>query len=306
MTTTQTRADVTFDSGGTECAAWFYPGCDISPFATDAGRPVVVLAHGFAGTKDSGLDAFARRFAAAGLAAFAFDYRGFGMSGGIPRQHISMQAQAQDYRAAIEAAKKQPGVDPGRIIVWGVSQSGGHALNVAVDRDDIRAVIAMVPLVNGLAAGKHAYPQTGAGAMARSAVRGMSSAIGGKLGRRPIMMPVVGRPGERGALTAPGFYESYTAIAGPSWRNEVDAAVTTEVGGFRADQHGDRIRGKVLVQIADYDRGAPPHAAAKAAFRAHAEVRHYPCDHFDVFEPNDWFEAAVTHQLSFLTRHLGS
>lgn len=48
----------------------------------------------------------------------------------------------------------------------------------------------------------------------------------------------------------------------------------------------------------------PPHAAAKAAFRARAEVRHYPCDHFDLFPGKPWHEAAVAHASLFLTRHL--
>ena len=36
-------------------------------------------------------------------------------------------------------------------------------------------------------------------------------------------MPIVARPGEVGALALPGHYESYLAIAGPTWRNEIDA-----------------------------------------------------------------------------------
>ena len=48
----------------------------------DAGRPVVVMAHGLGGTKDSGLEPFAEALAAAGLDVLAFDYRGFGASSG--------------------------------------------------------------------------------------------------------------------------------------------------------------------------------------------------------------------------------
>ena len=58
------------------------------------------------------------------------------------------------------------------------------------------------------------------------------------------------------------------------------------------------------MQIADFDRSAPPHAAAKAAFRGRAQVRHYPCDHFDVWPGKDWFDAALAHQVHFLTRTL--
>ena len=94
------REDVTFDSDGTDCHAWFFPAAAPSPFATADGVPVVVMAHGFGGTKDSGLEPFARRLADAGLAVFAFDYRGFGLSGGSPRQRVSMVSQIADYHAA--------------------------------------------------------------------------------------------------------------------------------------------------------------------------------------------------------------
>ncbi|MHC3001483.1 alpha/beta hydrolase [Gordonia metallireducens] len=305
MTTPSGAQTVRFPSSGIDCDAWFFTGSSDSPFEVDGKRPVVVMAHGFAGTKDSGLAPFAQRFAEAGLAVFAFDYRGFGLSGGQPRQQISLERQADDYRAAIVAAKKQPGVDPDRVILWGVSQSGGHALTVSSGRADIAAVISVIPLVNGLAAGRVAYDQVGGAAIARSTASAVASAVSSKLGRGPKMMRVVGEPGDRdAALTAPGFLESYLAIAGPSWRNEVDASVGLEIGGFRADKHVSDIHAPVLVQIADHDSAAPPHAAAKTAFKARAEVRHYPCDHFDVFEGNDWFEPCVGHAISFLTRHL--
>ncbi|MCR5979780.1 alpha/beta fold hydrolase [Gordonia jinghuaiqii] len=305
MTTPNGAVTVRFSSSGTDCDAWFFAGAETSPFEVDGTRPVVVMAHGFAGTKDAGLEPYARRLSEAGLAVFAFDYRGFGLSGGQPRQQVSMERQADDYRAAIVAAKEQPGVDPQRVILWGVSQSGGHALAVAADRTDVAAVIAAIPLVNGLAAGRVAYRQAGGLAIAKSTATAVASSLASRLGRAPKMMRVVGDPGDHGAaLTAPGFKESYLAIAGPSWRNEVDASVGLEVGAFRADKYAGRVAAPVLFQIADHDSAAPPHAAAKTAFKAHAEVRHYPCDHFDIFEGNDWFEPSVSHQIAFLTRHL--
>ncbi|MCG7631515.1 lysophospholipase [Gordonia McavH-238-E] len=305
MSTPDGATTVRFSSSDAECDAWFLPGAASSPFEVDGTRPVVVMAHGFAGTKDSGLGPYAQRFAEAGLAVLAFDYRGFGLSGGEPRQQISLERQADDYRAAIVAAKKQPGVDPGRIILWGVSQSGGHALTVAADREDVAAVIAVIPFVNGPAAGRVAYAQNGGAAIAKSTATAVASAVSRRLGRAPRMMRVVGQPGDTGAaLTAPGYQESYQAIAGPSWRNEVDASVGLEIGGFRADKYAHRVSAPVLFQIADFDSVAPPYAASKTAFKARAEVRHYPCDHFDVFAGNDWFEPCVKHEIGFLTRHL--
>ncbi|WP_420751814.1 alpha/beta fold hydrolase, partial [Rhodococcus sp. O3] len=56
-----------------------------------------MMAHGLGGTKDSGLQPFAQRLADAGLDVFAFDYRGFGSSGGAVRQRVDVADQLDDY-----------------------------------------------------------------------------------------------------------------------------------------------------------------------------------------------------------------
>jgi pimeloyl-ACP methyl ester carboxylesterase len=286
------------------CDAWFFEPETDSSFERAGGHPVVVMAHGFGGTKDSGLAPFAQELRAAGLGVFAFDYRGFGASAGEPRQRISVAAQLADFRAAIAAAARQPGVDPGCVVLWGISMSGGHALTVAADRTDVCAVISVVPLVSGPAAGLRALRQVGAAAIAGSTATAVRSALSARLGLAPTMIPIVGHPGERAALTADGYYDSYLALAGPMWRNEVEATVGLEMGSYRVAPHASRITAPVLMQIADFDRVAPAHAAAKVAFKARAEVRHYPCDHFDLFRTGPWFDPAVDHQLHFLRRHL--
>jgi dienelactone hydrolase len=298
-----TPTTVTFDSHGVRCEAWHLPAAH-DDLAIGAGRPVVVMAHGLAGTKDSGLLAFAEGFAAAGMDALVFDYRGFGTSGGTPRQAVSLAAQVDDYRAAMQAAAALPDVDGSRLVLWGISLAGGHVLRAAAGRDDVAAVVAAVPLVDGLAAARHALASYPGKQIARSTAVGIGSRIGRLRGRAPRMMPVVARPGEVGAFTLPSAYEDYLAIAGPTWRNEIAADVTLELGTREPLKRAAELRCPVLVQIADFDLSAPPQAAAKAAFRARAEVRHYPCDHFDLFPGKAWHEPAVAHATRFLTRHL--
>ena len=295
--------EITFVSQGVECAAWHFTAAG-DALATPAGRPVVVMAHGLAGTVDSGLAPFAERLAGVGLDVLAFDYRGFGASGGRPRQTVSIAGQVEDYRAAMTAAAALPGVDPQRLVLWGVSLSGGHVLEAAADRPDVAAVVSLTPLVDGLAAGRHALASHQPSEMARSTLAGLRSRVSAAVGRPPVMMPVVARPGEMGALTLEGSYEDYLAMAGPTWRNEIDASMGFELGNQRATKAADRVTAPVLVQIADLDRSAPPHAAGKAAVKARAEVRHYPCDHFDVWPGKPWFEPAAAHQVAFLVRHL--
>ena len=295
---------LTFDSHGDACDAWHLTGRG-DRFAGPAGRPCVVMAHGFAGTKDSGLLPFAQALAGAGLDVLAFDYRGFGLSGGEPRQTVSMARQLEDYEAAMAAAAGLPGVDPSRLVLWGVSLGGGHVFAVAAGRDDVAAVIALTPLVDGPAAGRLAFAHHGAGPLLRSTATSIRSRISSAAGRRPVMMPVVGKPGEQAALTLPGCETDYLSIAGPSWRNEIDAGIGLELGRYRPARKAGEVRCPLLVQVADFDRSAPPQAAMKAAFAGRAEVRHYPCDHFDVYAGKEWHEAAVAHQIGFLDRLLG-
>jgi pimeloyl-ACP methyl ester carboxylesterase len=166
--------------------------------------------------------------------------------------------------------------------------------------------VSVVPLVDGLAAGRHALGSHTGREIARSTALGLRSRVARLSGREPRMMPVVARPGEVGALTLPGALEDYLAIAGPTWRNEIAADVSLELGSREPLKRAADVRCPVLVQIADFDRSAPPQAAAKAAFRARAEVRHYPCDHFDLFPGKPWHQPAASHAASFLTRHLSA
>ncbi|WP_102145433.1 alpha/beta hydrolase [Mycobacterium hubeiense] len=291
-----TYTEVSFDSAGVSCSAWHFRG------AGDGPRPIVVMAHGFGGTKDSGLAPFAERLSAAGIDALAFDYRGFGASEGQPRQTLSTKRQIADYHAAVAAAKRLPGVDG--VVLWGASFSGGHALRVAAERDDIAAVISLTPMTSGLAAGRAAVASRDVLSALRWTLTGVKSRIAVARGRSAIMMPLVARPGEPGALALDGAYESYLSMAGPTWRNEIDSAVGLEAALIRTTPSAKKLRCPVLVQIADFDRYVPADAVAKTAAHARAQVHHYPCDHFDVWPGHQWFDKVAADQVAFVTRAL--
>lgn len=54
---------------------------------------MIVMAHSLGGVRQMRLDAFARRFSAAGCRCLVFDYRHFGASAGEPRQLLSVRRQ---------------------------------------------------------------------------------------------------------------------------------------------------------------------------------------------------------------------
>ncbi|MCM5680430.1 alpha/beta fold hydrolase [Schlegelella sp. S2-27] len=93
--------------------------------------PAVVLANGFSGTQDWIVPQFASRFAEAGVAALAFDYRHLGRSAGEPRQLIDPRRQRADVRAALAFLRTQPAVDARRVALWGTSLGGSHVVEVA-------------------------------------------------------------------------------------------------------------------------------------------------------------------------------
>lgn len=294
-----TGREVHFDSGGVRCAGWHFAGSGSAP------RPAVVMAHGFAGTADSGLEPFAERLREAGLDVLAFDYRGFGRSEGSPRQRIGIDDQLADYRAALATAAALPGADASRLVLWGASLSGGHVIRLAAGRTDIAAVIAMTPMTNPLATGAKVIRQSGLAGALRATGLGVGSRIAAAAGRPGLLMPVVSEPGGGGALALDGCLTSYLAIAGPSWRNEIDASIGIELSRISTARYARALRTPLLVQIADFDRLVPAHAAARTAELGRAIVHRYPCDHFEVWPGNDWFEHAVADQLRFLRRVLG-
>src|SRR5438552_823754 len=141
FTSAMQREKVRFASGDTTCVGWFYPGTN------GAG---VIMAGGFAVTKEPGTDRFAARFHDAGFTVLAFDYRRLGESGGQPRQVVRVREQLADWHAAIGYARTLPGVE--RIAIWGFSASGGHVFRVAAANPAIAAAIAQTPNADGLAA----------------------------------------------------------------------------------------------------------------------------------------------------------
>ncbi len=105
------RRDIDFSSEGATCVGWLY-----IPDGIPAGQkvPAIVMANAITAVKEMVLPAYAERFAAAGFACLAFDFRFLGESGGEPRNQIFAAAQIDDLRNAISWLGTQPEVDAAR------------------------------------------------------------------------------------------------------------------------------------------------------------------------------------------------
>lgn len=289
---TGARVDVRIPSAGEELAAYLY-----RPSSPEGPVPCVVMAHGFSGTRDDGLPAYAEAFRQAGFAVVLFDYRYFGASTGKPRQLLDIARQQDDYRAAVAWARKADGIDAGRIVLWGTSFSGGHVLVVAADDPLIAAVIAQAPFTDSIPVIRRMSART----LLHAGALGIADRLGALAGRPPIYMAAVGPPGSFAALTEPDALSGYESILGPNtlWRNEFAARLILAFAGFRPVRSAPRLRMPALFCVCDGDTTTPPESSIRAAHEApRGELRRYPYGHFAIY--ND--PQAKADQVEFLRR----
>ncbi len=293
------REDVSFDSHGTSCAAWLYRPDDVpSP-------PIIVMAHGFAAIRVLRLDAYAARFAEAGYAVLVFDYRGWGDSAGEPRRVLDIGAQQQDWRAGVAHARALDGVDTKRVVAWGTSFGGGHALHLAAEDQALAAVIAQVPHISGPAS-TFAQPP---GHVARLVAAALRDQIGALVGREPFRIAAAGYPGDLAMMTSPDAAPMAIRLAGDRYEellreNSVAARIALRVPFYSPGRRARRITAPTLVQIAERDSVTPRDVAVKAARRIpRGEIRTYDCQHFEPYL-DPYFDTVVADQINFLATHV--
>ena len=294
--------EITFTSGNDCCSAWHFPATS-DEFTGLGGRPCVVMAPGFGATRDNSLTGYALGFAAAGIDVLLFDYRGFGASGGSPRQLVSVRRQRQDYHAALAAARALPGIDPAQIVLWGVSYSGGHAVVVAAQDQRAAAVISLTPAMDGVSVLVQLARTGGPRYLVRAAGHGLRDALHALAGRSPHLVPMVGEPGSNAIFARDGGLEAYGVLAGPSWRNEVSARAALAAGFNRPIRFASRVACPLLVQAGSRDSIAPLSSARRAVAKAgtRSELQTYPVDHLDVYVGLVQ-EQMLAHQLDFMRR----
>lgn len=291
-----TRHDVSFDSAGDTCAAWlFLPDGVANP-------PVVILGHGLGATREMRLDAFAERFAQAGIAAMAFTYRHFGDSGGQPRQLLSIKRQLADWDAAIAHVKTRPDVDGTRVAVWGSSFGGGHAIIVASRHPELRAAVSQCPFTDGVASARALGP---VGTMRLLPTVGRD-VLAMAMRKDPVLITLAGAPGEKALMSAPDALPGYLALVpeGGTFSNEVAARVAPTITRHRPGKAAKDVKMPILFCICDHDSVTPPEETLGYAKTApHGEIKRYDAGHFDLYLGTP-FEVIVADQTEFLTRHL--
>lgn len=294
------RKDVEFISKGAKCAAWLY--LPEKTKNTVKNPPVVIMAHGFAAERTFRLPAFAERFVNSGMAVLLFDYRNFGASEGTPRNLVNPFRHVEDWKAAVAHVRSIDEVNSDKIALWGSSFGGGHVVVTAAKDAGISAVVAQVPMLDGLTSLLMIGPIN----MIKGSFLGMRDLLRIITFREPFYVPVVAVPEKFGVMNKPDSKPGYLAIVPDDspWENKCPARIALLIGLYRPIKFAKKVKCPALIVTAEDENLVSPKSTAKATKRMKkGTLVTVPGGHFDVYVGEN-FERIVKLQADFLEEHL--
>jgi pimeloyl-ACP methyl ester carboxylesterase len=274
--------------------------------------PTVVMTHGFSATITGMVaDRYAEVLHAAGLNVLLFDHRGFGLSGGEPRQVLNRWIQARGYRDALDFVTTLPVVDASRLAIWGDSMSASVALGVASFDERVRAVVVQVP-----GCGSEPPPPDPDGSGFRALrdtflLADVESHPKETIGPMAVVSPdQIGSPSLLEPITAFRWFIDYGARPGTGWQNWATLVVADTPVPYHAGLVAPHLQGASLWVLAGDDEmpGAEPDVARMVfdAAPQPKELLEIGGGHFGLlYHPSPLFDQVSATQADFLLRHLG-
>jgi fermentation-respiration switch protein FrsA (DUF1100 family) len=284
--------------GGIELGAWLF-------VPEGAGVwPAITMAHGFAGSKEHGLERFAEAFAAAGFVVLVHDHRNFGASGGQLRADVDPWRQIADWRRAISYLETRPEVDPTRIGLWGTSYAGGHAIVLGATDRRIGCVVAQVPTISGYEQGLRRVSADALPALEHTFDEDERAQLRGQPPRRQALVsadPAV--PAAYRSKEAIDFY--LQPIPAGLWENEVTLRSTRAARMYEPGAWISRVSPTPLLLVVARDDKLTVTDLALAAYERALEPKRLaliPGGHFDAYR--DQFPLAEAAATSWFRAHL--
>lgn len=233
----------------------------LKPEAPGASWPIVVMAPGFGGIIQNSAIRYARAFATHGLTVLLYDHPRFGASDGTPRQDVDPVLQHRTYRDAVTFAQHVPGIDAGRIGLWGSSYGGGHVIEVAATDRRVACVVAQVPTISGH---QQALRRLGRDGMKAMQARFDADRARQLQGALPATLPLVSVDPEM-----PGYFNSQRAYDNymvDGFVNEITLRSIERNWEYEPGTKIDRISPTPLLMIVAADDEATPADLALQAY----------------------------------------
>jgi dienelactone hydrolase len=117
----------------------------VRPVGIDGQLAAIVVTGSWTTVKEQMAGVYARQLAAAGFACLAFDFTGWGQSGGRVREQEDPRLKASDIRAAVSMLSGVSDIDPDRIGALGICASAGYTATNAASDERVRALGLVAP-----------------------------------------------------------------------------------------------------------------------------------------------------------------
>ncbi|MBJ2154278.1 alpha/beta hydrolase [Variovorax sp. IB41] len=297
------RMDVEFQAeGGVALRAWLYvPEGGTRPVKP---YPAITMAHGYAGTREHGIEAFAKAFAESGFVVLLHDHRGFGASEGTPRQDVDPWRQIADWRRAISYLESLDYVDANRIGLWGTSYAGGHAIVLGATDRRLRCVVSQVPTISGFEQGLRRIPPEGVAAVEAAFSEDERGQLRGEpLRRQKIVSADMSEPASYRAKDAIDFY--LQPVPEGLWTNEVTVRSTRAARMYEPGAWIARVSPTPLLMVVALNDTVTVTDLALAAYERALEPKKLvsiPGGHFDPYLVN--FPQSSAAALAWFQAHL--
>jgi hypothetical protein len=102
-------------------------------------HPAAITAGPMTSVKEQVTGVYAAALAQRGIAALAIDHRGFGESGGAPRQYEHHARKVEDLRAGLDFLTRTPGIDGARLGAAAICLGSGYAAHLAASDKRVKA-----------------------------------------------------------------------------------------------------------------------------------------------------------------------
>lgn len=268
------------------------------PIGVSAVTPAlaVVVAGAWFTVKEQMPSRYAAELAKRGLIALAFDFRGFGESGGKLRQRETPADKIADMAAAARWLAGQPEV-AGNVGLLGVCAGAGYAVGAA-GVPEVGAVAVVAPWLHDKALVEAVYGGPD-GVAALTAVAADARASLAATGEQPFV-PAASTTDHRAVMFGAPYYTETARGQIPAWRNEIDPGFWPDWLGFDAQAFAAKLNRPFA--MVESDAAALP-AGARAFYAMtpapKTELWLDGVSQFDFYDA----DAPVTAAVDFVTAH---
>ncbi|MBD1864970.1 MULTISPECIES: alpha/beta hydrolase [Trichocoleus] len=201
--------------------------------------PVIVVTGAWTTVKEQMPAVYAQRLADRGFAAFTFDFRYWGESGGAPRQYESPTAKVQDIKNAVTFLKTLPVIDGDRLGGLGICASAGYMAQAVAedasfksfatvaawlhDRDSLNTLFGEATVRNRMAIGwaaREQYDRTGQVAYVPAYSQG---------DRNAAMFGDVSYYGSKDRGVIPEWTNRFAVMSWPEWQGFDAMAIAPQI-----------------------------------------------------------------------------